>query len=136
MGLQHVLVGDPSPCLLQLVGDCAQVPSTILMDSSQDVQHLLLLPRVGEHGASHSQAPNGDGSDTAVTAVSNNATDLVRMVKLQDAHLFGNLGRFHGVCLGQNALRCVVEKPANGGCTLNQPAQMLACFPFPKVNND
>jgi hypothetical protein len=92
------------------------------MDAAQDVEDLLLLARTGEHGTSNGQAPDGNRANTAVTAVGNDAANLVSVVELQDTHLLGSLAGLHRVRLGQHALSSVVEEATNGGRALDQPA--------------
>jgi len=46
---------------------------------------------------------------------------LVRVVELGSSHFFGGVARFEGVCLSEEALRCVVEESADDGGALDEP---------------
>ena len=111
----------PPPSLLKLRHNPPQPPPGLLRNLLQNLEHLVLLARVRQHARRDGEAADRHRRHAAVLDVCDDAAHLVRVVELGSSHFFGGVARFEGVCLSEEALRCVVEESADDGGALDEP---------------
>lgn len=93
----------------------------------QDIEDLLLLALLSQHGAGDGKRTNGYGGNALVLGMSHNATDLVGVMKLHRSHLGGVAG-FEGVGLSKDAKSSMIEEPSDDGSPFDKPVTYVSTY--------